>query len=88
MFMICGDCKKCYDDARRSTECPHGQFLSDDKIERKDLAMSIIGKDVCFAHMPDGPRYRVQSVGWDGMVTLAGDEMVGEFAPHLFVVAK
>lgn len=88
MIVTCHDCQKSFDDARRSTICPHDQFLPDDLIEQKDLAISLIGKDLCFAHEPTGPRYRIQSVSFDGMVTLAGDKMVGEFAPHLFVVAK
>lgn len=88
MRLTCPDCRKRYDDARCSTICPHEQFMPDDLIAQKDLACSLIGKDVCFNHMMDGPRYCVQSIGWDGMVTLAGDEMVGEFAPHLFTVVK
>lgn len=53
---------------------------------RKLQSRSLIGKQVCFAYQPKGPSHRVQSVGWNGMVTLA--DMVGEFAPHLFVKAR
>lgn len=56
-----------------------GIDLTDDQLE-------LIGKDLCFAHEPNGPVRRVQAVGWNGMVTIAG--MAGEFAPHLFVPAK
>lgn len=85
----CEKCRKSFDDARRNTICPHEQFLPADLIEQKDLAISLIGKELCFNHMPDGPRYKVQSVGFDGMITLCGgDELPGEFAPHLFTVAK
>lgn len=88
MIMTCLKCDVSFDDAKCSTICPHVQFLPDNLLVQKDLACLLIGKDVCFAHMPDGPRYRIQSIKWDGMVELAGDEMVGEFAPHLFVAAK
>lgn len=54
--------------------------------ERKKLALGLLGKAVCFAHQPDGPAHRILAVGWNGMITL--DDMAGEFAPHLFVVAK
>lgn len=84
-------CEKChaeFDDARCDTQCPHFRFLPDDLIKQKDLALSLFGEEVCFNHMLDGPRYRIQSVGWDGMVTLAGEEMTGQFAPHLFAVVK
>lgn len=86
MIVQCCDCQKFFDDARRNTICPHDKFLTDDLIAQKDLAIWLIGKEVCFNHMPAGPRYRIQSVSWNGMVTLAG--MTGEFAPHLFVVAQ
>lgn len=89
MKVHCLKCRKTFDDARCNTICPHEQFLPDDLIKQKDLAISLIGKDLYFNHMPDGPRYKVQSVGWDGMITLCGgDELPGEFAPHLFMVAK
>lgn len=86
MIVTCPECDVPFDDARCTTICPHEQFLPDDLITQKDLAMSLCGKDVCFNHMPDGPRYHVQSVGREGRITLA--ELPGEFAPHLFVVAK
>lgn len=84
-------CEKCgvdYDDARCSTICPHEQFLPDDLIRQKDLAATLIGKVVRFNHQPDGPSYRVQSIGWDGMISLAGEELPGWFAPHLFTIAR
>lgn len=90
MIVFCLKCKKFYDDARCNTLCPHEQFLPDHLIEQKDLAASLIGKDIRFNHMTDdGHCYRVQSIGWDGMVTICGgDELPGEFAPHLFTVVK
>ncbi len=47
--------------------------------------MDLLGRDVRFAHEPDGPVHRVLAVGSNGMVTLYN--MAGEFAPHLFIMA-
>jgi hypothetical protein len=42
------------------------------------------GDFVRFAHIPPGgPRFKVLSVGTNGMVTVEG--MAGEFGPHIFV---
>jgi hypothetical protein len=54
-------------------------------LAQKKAALALCERDICFAHMPDGPAHRIQSVSWNGMVTL--HDMVGEFAPHLFVLA-
>ena len=88
MIIRCEVCDDEYDDAERDTGCPHKRFLSVEDQTRKDAAIALIvaGKPVCFAHQPDGPTHRVQSVNFIGMVTL--DDMTGEFAPHLFVEAK
>jgi hypothetical protein len=51
-------------------------------LEQKKAGLALLERDICFAHQPDGPTHRVQSVGWNGMVTLT--DMTGEFAPHLF----
>jgi hypothetical protein len=91
MIVTCNDCGKHFDDAERWTCCPHEPFMSADDLAQKDLALSLIGKEIRFAHMPNGPYYRVQSVNYIGMVTIAranGDTMGGEFAPHLFVVQE
>jgi hypothetical protein len=84
-------CSKCgfqYDDAERSTICPHDRFLTPEMQAQKDLALSLFGKELQWAHAGSGTRevLRVQSVGWDGMVTLYG--WSGEFAPHLFRVIE
>ncbi len=85
MMVKCQECDKRYDDARRLTYCPHEPLMSDDDLAQKDAGMALIGKTIRFNHQRDtGPDMRVQSVGWNGMVTLV--DMVGEFAPHLFVV--
>lgn len=84
MRVKCEKCFRIYDDAKRWTFCPHDEFLSADDSDQKDLGLSLIGKDVWFAHMQQGTPHRIQSVGLTGMVTISG--MVGEFAPHLFVV--
>lgn len=83
------DCKTCglsYDDADRNTICPHDLIMPIGDLNQKKAALALCARDICFAHMPDGPSHRVQSVSWNGMITL--HDMVGEFAPHLFVVAK
>lgn len=85
MFKRCDDCGTDYDDAERLTFCPHDRFMSAEDLEQKKAGLALIGKPVCMAHQPTGPVYRVQSVGWNGMVTVT--DMVGEFAPHLFVPA-
>lgn len=84
MKTTCPTCGKTFDDADRTTICPHGLIMPAEDLERKKAALELIGKDLCFAHEPNGPVRRVQAVGWNGMVTIAG--MAGEFAPHLFVV--
>jgi len=83
---ICDTCAAPYDDAVRSTICPHERFLSEADQQQKDLALSLIGKDLRWAHDVCGtcPPLRIQSVGWTGMVTLYG--WSGEFAPHVFRV--
>jgi hypothetical protein len=83
MMVSCTDCSTIYDDADRSTICPHGLIMPIDDLNRKKAALDLCERDICFAHMPGGPTYRIQSVSWNGMVTLHG--MTGEFAPHLFV---
>lgn len=80
----CRACDMRYDDAKASTICPHRVFLTDEQLKQKDLAISLMGKRVRFAHVPaGGETTRVTSCGWDGMVTVEG--MSGEFAPHIFV---
>lgn len=84
MMVTCADCNLSYDDADRSTICPHDLIMPIDDLVQKKLALDLCEKDICFAHQPDGPMHRIQSVNWNGMVTL--HDMVGQFAPHLFVV--
>lgn len=82
------ECPKCgasYDDADRSTVCPHALIMPADDLARKKAGLALLERDICFAHEPGGPIRRVQSVAWNGMITLHG--MAGEFAPHLFVPA-
>jgi hypothetical protein len=74
-----------YDDARRSTICPHNKLMSDEDMDRKELAMSLTEKKLQFASDPDRPAVEIQSISWNGMVTLRG--WAGEFAPHLFIEA-
>jgi hypothetical protein len=84
----CPQCRLRYDDAERSTVCPHDRFLTPEIQKQKDLALSLVGKDLHWAHAAAGTGevLRVQSVGWNGMVTLYG--WSGEFAPWLFRVVE
>lgn len=87
MTNLCLNCNKDYDDARCSTICPHSEFLTVEEAKQKDLAFTLLGKRVYFAHRPAGVEpVRVQAVSRDGMIEIAG--FVGEFAPHLFVLAE
>lgn len=86
MMGKCCDCNTWYDDARRNTICPHDLIMPEADMDQKIAGLALCERDVCFAHQPEGPTHRVQSVSWNGMVTLT--DMVGEFAPHLFVIAK
>lgn len=86
MERTCSDCLKSYDDAVRSTICPHDPFISTEDMKRKDLGLSLLGQLVRFRHWElNHPPLRVVSVGWDGMITLSG--MGGEFTPELFIPA-
>lgn len=86
MWRRCERCSRLYDDMVASTVCPHERFLSPELQAQKDLALSLIGKDLRWAHDACGECgvVRIQSVGWNGMVTLQG--WSGEFAPHVFVI--
>lgn len=86
MMINCESCNLAYDDADRTTICPHGLIMPIDDLNRKKAALALCERDICFAHQPEGPTHRVQSVNWNGMLTL--HDMTGEFAPHLFVIAK
>lgn len=85
MIVKCKTCNRDFDDADRMTFCPHDFIMPAAELAQKKAALALCERDICFAHMPDGPSHRVQSVSWNGMVTL--HDMVGEFAPHLFVIA-
>jgi hypothetical protein len=86
MRVTCADCGATYLDEDRLTYCPHEPIMAADDLEQKKTALALLEHDICFLHQPDGPTHRVQSVGWNGMVTL--NDMVGEFAPHLFAIAQ
>jgi hypothetical protein len=85
MMVACKKCSTLYDDADRTTICPHGLIMPPTDLVQKKLALELCDHDICFAHQPDGPTHRIQSINWNGMVTL--HDMVGQFAPHLFVKA-
>lgn len=86
MIVTCEDCALVYDDADKMTFCPHDLIMPEDDLAQKKVALELCERDICFAHQPDGLPHRIQSVSWNGMVTL--HDMTGEFAPHLFVIAK
>jgi hypothetical protein len=85
MMVSCEKCRTKFDDADRDTGCPHFLIMPRQDLEQKKAALALCERDICFAHEPNGPSHRIQSVSWNGMVTL--HDMVGEFAPHLFVPA-
>lgn len=82
----CMGCKATFDDAAQLTFCPHDPIMDPADLKQKDAAIALLGKTIRFAHQPDGPDHHIQSVGWNGMVTL--HRMAGEFAPHLFITAN
>ena len=82
MIVTCARCGEDFDDADRVTICPHPLIMPAEDLARKKLALELPSQ-VCFAHMPTGPAYRVACIHWNGMVELDG--MAGAFAPHLFV---
>jgi hypothetical protein len=85
LTVTCPSCGKQYDDAERFTFCPHDLIMPASELAQKDLALSLMGKPLAFAHRPEGVGpLKIQSVSYCGMVTLEG--WPGEFAPHLFVV--
>lgn len=86
MLVKCVTCGEAFDDAARTTICPHQLLMSDAHLRQKDLAYALMGKVVRFAHQPDGPDHRIVSCNYIGMVTLR--DIVGEFAPSLFNPVK
>lgn len=85
MNRTCEDCGLLYDDARQWTTCPHEPLMSDQDLARKDLACALTGQNLLFFHQePDHKPYRIQSIGFNGMVTLVGLE--GEYEPSWLVV--
>lgn len=88
MNILCVDCFTYFDDARRLSYCPHEPLASDEILDRKDAAARLLmANTVRFNHEADtGPDRKIQSVSWDGMVTLG--DLAGEFAPHLFVAVR
>lgn len=90
MIVTCPKCNLNYDDARRSTMCPHSPLMSDPDMDRKIAAIDLMnrarGKLVRFRHMGATESHRLLAVTWNGMVEVEG--FGGEFAPHLFEVVE
>jgi hypothetical protein len=80
MRTSCPTCRTEYDDAECTTVCPHQLLMPRPLLQRKDLGLALLGKQVRFHEGPVAGR--VNSVAWDGMVTVEGFQ--GLFAPHLF----
>ena len=81
MKIRCIECNSLYDDAKKTTICPHPYLMNPDDLKRKDLAIKLLGKSVQFHHQKDS-YHRILSIAWNGMVML--NDMVGEFDPSLF----
>ena len=89
MRVTCDKCRVMYDDAKAFTFCPHERFMSDQTAAQKDLGVSLVGKPLKWANEINEPTAAVlyiESVGFDGMVTLRG--WTGEFAPTCFKVVR
>lgn len=86
MITKCLDCKREYNDATRSTICPHKQLLPDGDMARKDYSITILSQEVSFKHQPNGPYHKVVSINFEGMVGL--NDLEGWFSPDLFDVRK
>jgi hypothetical protein len=78
------NCHAEYDDAERSTLCPHNLIMSREDLDRKILAITLAGKKVRFNHQSDIEARNVQVITFDGWVAVEG--VTGLFAPHLFTV--
>lgn len=86
MRVTCVECHCPYDDSERLTFCPHALIMPREDLDRKIAALKLAGKRVRFAHQQEtGPDYGVESIGWNGFITLRGFGQ-GQFAPHEFVV--
>jgi hypothetical protein len=88
MIVTCPACQHSYDDARCTMICPHEAFLTEAQAQRKDLAASMVGKNIAFADGgPQAPR-RIQSIDWDGFITLAGGPAHHRYNPNIFKVIE
>ena len=89
MNVKCQKCDSRYDDADRSTICPHKLIMPAQDLERKKLAISLMEKPLRFNHMDSGPTLRIQSITWGGMIEFPESSgLVGQFAPHLFKIVE
>jgi hypothetical protein len=86
MKQTCGNCRLSYDDAEHSSICPHHHLLPPDDLHRKHAALMLLGRELRFADQPNGPCHRIETVSWEGMLTLS--DLAGEFAPDAFVIAQ
>lgn len=86
MNRFCQECRAVYDDADRSTICPHELIMPAEDLAQKKLALTLMEKPIRFNHVRWGPPLRVSACSWNGMVTIHG--MTGEFAPHLFYIVE
>lgn len=87
----CGLCATKYDDAERSTICPHLLIMPREDLDRKIAALALAehGGWVRWAHLGthgEDALMRVESISWNGMLTLAG--VPGQYDPRQLVAAK
>lgn len=86
MNTTCPACHMRYDDAERSTICPHEMLMTRRDLLRKDAAIALMGENIRFKHMPDSEITRVTTITWNGMVYVDG--LSGIFDPSLFEVIQ
>ena len=79
MIQACATCHLRFDDARRSTICPHPLIMSARDLERKISAIRLIGKRVHLACDPLATPHLIRSINFTGWVTLYGRDE--EFDP-------
>lgn len=84
MRVQCTKCQKFFNDANRSTRCPHRELKSAQQRRSHKLAMTMLGKLVVFKHLPNMEPRNVMAVEFTGMIGVNG--LTGWYAPEMFEV--
>ena len=89
MEVTCPQCGHQYDDAWRTTICPHEMLMPRQDMERKIEAIELMrqaqGKHLRFKQGTKiKGKYRLLAVVWNGMIEIEG--MPGQFSPGSFEV--